>query len=288
MFRSFRNVPTYFSVNVPHGNQLSVALTPILGDPNLFVATRFGDLGAAIERLPGTCSGMAGAIISWCSVLHDSELSETHDQVAIPSADACNDLAGCELFIGVASDGFTKASVVATVGATPISLRDGQPQQGQLQAGGSLQYKLQLSADSTADLAIVLSTSIVNGNACHLGNCSPQLYVQFNSPASATGYSWHGSALTTGTSRVFIQRSDISFCPACVVYIRVVSDASALFTRFTITALADERHTMLLDGFSVTEVCVSLRVCVYAYVRLCVCASVRLCVCVVCIGRGLR
>lgn len=256
VLRVFRGTPEYFSVHVPQGTQLSVALTPILGDPNLFVSQRLQDLMPAIARVPGTCSGLAGSIVSWCSALHDSELSEAHDHVSIPSDEACNNPAGCELFIAVASNAFTKASVVAAVGATPIRLQDGRPQQGQVVPGLMSEYTLEVPAASNSDLIITLSATVVDGPGCTLGSCSPELYIRPNAQASETEYTWHGFKLPTGTKRVIILRSEIQGGSGdnLILHIAVVSHPQATLTRFTVTAISEEQHQLLLDGTPVTQV----------------------------------
>ena len=107
----------YFSATVPRGHAVDIMVTPLTGDPDLFVS-------ASVER-PDSTSPECVAEPSWCSSVEGSRFE--HVRIGAADAHACQVEPSCTYHIGVHAMTAAAYTVVATWQDAPIRLLDGLP-----------------------------------------------------------------------------------------------------------------------------------------------------------------
>ena len=176
----------YFKSVVPHGEGLNIAVTPLSGDPDLFVSTTV----AKPDSMSPECTASAGHS-SWCS--GNAPGRYEHVEIAADDTSICQNVAECQFNIAVLAKTSSTFTITATWGATPIRLVDGVPQAGQIASAGlSRSYKTRVAGTHT-DLSITLTNAW--GNA--------HIYVQAGSEATAAHHTWTSDtqATTATTAR---------------------------------------------------------------------------------------
>lgn len=224
----------YFSATVPRGQTIDITVTPLTGDPDLFVS-------ASAER-PDSTSPECSAIPSWCSSVPGRRYE--HVQISAGDGDLACPPGGatCTYHIGVHAKTAATYTVVATWQPwqdAPIRLVDGLPQAAVIEAAGVSRYYKTRVAGTHTDLSIDCDAY---GSA--------EMYVQTGSVASAQSHKW----ATSGSSLwLLIRHDDQLFCADCDYYITVVADAGT-GTAYTLSATSSHGTTVLESGAPCSEV----------------------------------
>ena len=226
----------YFSATVPRGQAIDITVTPLTGDPDLFVS-------ASAER-PDSTSPECAAMPSWCSSVPGSRYE--HVQISANDGDLACPPGGatCTYHIGVhAKTAATYTVVVLDHRRGVIRLVDGLPQAALIEAAGVSRYYKTRVAGTHTDLSILLAASY--GSA--------QVYVQTGSVASAQSYKW---STRSSSPRLLIRHDDERFCADCDYYITVrdIAVPGGGGTAYTLSATSSHGTTVLESGAPCSEV----------------------------------
>ena len=224
----------YFSATVPQGQAIDITVTPLTGDPDLFVS-------ASAER-PDSTSPECSSTPSWCSSVAGSRYEHVQVSAAMASGSVCpSGAAACTYHIGVhAMTAATYTVVAAWPLAVSIRLVDGLPQAALIEAAGVSRYYKTRVAGTHTDLSLLLAPSYG----------SVRMYVQTGTVASALSYKWS----TSGSSaRLLIRHDDELFCADCDYFITVVA-AAGTGTAYTLSATSSHGTTVLESGAPCSEV----------------------------------
>ena len=199
----------YFTAVVPGTAPLNVTVTPLSGDPDLYIST--------------TTQRPYAAVAQWNS----SSARKRYEFVNIASNDPnrCLRVATCTFYIAVmANDAPSSFSVVATWADTPATLVAGMPQAGAIESENEPRYYVAHAASSTADLSITL---VLAYGAAHV-------YVNPKTPAPTPQQSvWSSAPLTARSEGLTIPHTDPKFCGACEYHVSVVAASASV--EYTLT-----------------------------------------------------
>jgi len=220
----------YFSVSVDKPGEVRFAVTPLTGDPDLFVSTSPRPMKADAK---------------WSSAEEvNSTRLHRYEHISIGTGDPqrCSSLP-CTYHISVQADRSPSTySVVASWGDQAVRLVEGVPQASRIDAtastvGSRLRRYLARVAGSNADLTLSLTLSL--GSA--------KLYANINAPAGASPdqHKWSSEPVTGADERLVIPHTDPDACTDCDVSVAVVCQAAC---EFTLTSRSTEAITVLEDG----------------------------------------
>uniref|UniRef100_A0A7S0IUW2 PA domain-containing protein n=1 Tax=Calcidiscus leptoporus TaxID=127549 RepID=A0A7S0IUW2_9EUKA len=223
----------YFSAAVFGNAAVSIVVTPLTGDPDVYVST-------SVE------SGKPDSTNSQWSSLDNGNRYE-HILISPEDPSRCSNVAQCTFYIGVLARTATTYAISVTWGGTPVHLLEGMPQAGQITeamttAGQLSKQFLYRASGSHADLAFSLTMQY---GVAHM-------YVATDGPASATHSQWNSQHLWTGNEKIRIAHTDANFCAACDYHVAVVVPDAASSASFTLSAASSGALTVLEDGTPMT------------------------------------
>lgn len=135
----------YFNATVPTGEPIAISLTPLTGEPDLFVSTK--------ETHPDEFSA------EWSSTSLTSVEHYDHVEISADDKKRCKTNT-CTFNIGVLARTETTFSIAAVWGKPappPLKLRNGLPQSGTIaKSGESASYRVR-AASSLSDLTFALT-----------------------------------------------------------------------------------------------------------------------------------
>mmetsp|Transcript_52219 Transcript_52219/g.113765 ORF Transcript_52219/g.113765 Transcript_52219/m.113765 type:complete len:2005 (+) Transcript_52219:510-6524(+) len=242
-FESAAGTFRYFSVQVPEHELLRVTVTPLTGDPDLFVS--------CTTTKPDSTSA------TWSSRQTGQAASEgsPYEHVVIPERDShrCSNVALCTFNIAVQAKTASTYSIAGVWGSGFIRLNEGLPQAGEINAeeistGQGMRNYIYRASGTHADLSFGLS--LVYGVA--------HIYVATDGPASPTHATWTSNTLASASERLDIRHTDANFCAACDYHIAIVPAAPhAQPVAYTLSAASAETMTVLEDGTPMASVAVA-------------------------------
>jgi hypothetical protein len=208
----------YYVIPVNSMQDLTVTLTSITGDPDLYVST--------IDRFPD------GDNHQWSSLQYLS------DSVTIPHTD--DNFCLCNFYIGVYAWTATSYAITASF-SNAIILQDGNAATGTVTVHGMVYYQLTVS-DGATDLTI--SVSPLTGNA--------HLYVSHTTLPETTDYVWASEQWTGGSLTIHRNDGDWPCQPGiqCVFYIGVYGVSQS---DYSLVATTSDAAIVLRNGVPVTE-----------------------------------
>lgn len=220
----------YFRVTVDAPGEVRFAVTPLTGDPDLFISTAARPTKADAVWASDEEDGAAR--------LHRYE----HVTIAADDPKRCTAMP-CTYHISVLADRAPSTySVAVWWGGAPVRLVEGVPQAGELAgAGPATRQYLARVAGSHADLSLTLA--LASGTA--------KLYANVGGLAgpAAAEHKWSSVPAAGADERLVILHTDTDACTDCDVNVAVVCAGAC---EFSITGKSTAAITVLEDGAPTT------------------------------------
>ena len=227
----------YFKVVVDNVAEVRITVTPLQGDPDLYVAVE----GTSCTS---PCRPSASSSIWSSAESSDTSVNHRYEEVVIASDDAhrCAN-PPCTFHVAVQADTAAAIySISAQWGDTALRLSDGVPQAGIATPSSPRYFVSKVSGTHTS---LSISLVMASGDA--------HIYVNKGriATASSGGYIWSSTSASVSNERVLITSNDTSFCVDCDYYITVVAISST--AEFSVTAASSSSVSTLEDGSPVQE-----------------------------------